>query len=239
MRRRGLVVSTALFACGAAADPPAPADPAAHRAAASAAAPAPGAAPAAKADEAAGLRITLAHDSAPEEETRRQLLRLAREHDLSPWLLTKAVSVDEAAIPHSHPVLTLHTRHLRDDDQLLSTFVHEQMHWHLDGRPGEKAAAVAELRSLFPKLPVGFPEGAKDEPSSYEHLLVIFLEYEGLKSLVGARRADQTFDFWKGDHYRALYGLVHADPAAIERVARKHALFPVVASAAGRGRAGR
>ena len=29
----------------------------------------------------------------------------------------------------SHPVLTLHTRHRRDDDLLLSTFLHEQLHW--------------------------------------------------------------------------------------------------------------
>jgi hypothetical protein len=40
--------------------------------------------------------------------------------------------IKERAIPHSHPVLTLNTRNLDSDDQLLSAFLHEQLHWYLD-----------------------------------------------------------------------------------------------------------
>lgn len=41
------------------------------------------------------------------------------------------------AIPYSHPVLTLHTRHLKDDLALLSTFVHEEYHWYETAHPQE------------------------------------------------------------------------------------------------------
>src|SRR5215470_6516498 len=77
------------------------------------------------------IDITLAHNSATEQQTRDQLQRLLKAYDVSAWIYTKAVAIDDRAIPHSHPVLTLHTRHLKDDALLLSTFVHEQFHWLL------------------------------------------------------------------------------------------------------------
>jgi hypothetical protein len=113
-------------------------------------------------------------------------------------------------------------RHLGEDDQLLSTFLHEQMHRLLDAHPAETAAAVAELRALFPEIPVGFPEGARTESSSYEHLLVILLEYRGLEALVGRQRAEATFDFWQTDHYQALYRRVRENREAVEAIRAKY-----------------
>ena len=72
--------------------------------------------------------ISLRHGTVAEQATQRQLEKLFDEYDLSPWLFTQAVVIDEDAVPHSHPVLTLHTRHLKDDLLLLSTFIHEQSH---------------------------------------------------------------------------------------------------------------
>src|SRR5690349_9754470 len=66
------------------------------------------------------LEFSLAHGSPREVETRDQLRRLLSTHALLPWLFTRKVVIDEQSIPHSHPVLTLHARHLKDDDQLLS-----------------------------------------------------------------------------------------------------------------------
>ena len=61
-------------------------------------------------------------------------------------------------IPHSHPVLTLSTRHLKDDDLLLSTFLHENLHHFLTQNPEKaEAATKKELRAVFPKVPVGVP----------------------------------------------------------------------------------
>lgn len=171
-----------------------------------------------------GVAITLRHDSAEERATRAQLARLLAAHDLAPWRFTARVEIDQDAIPHSHPVLTLHTRHLRDDLLLLSTFIHEQTHWYLEAHPREVAAAVVELRALAPGLPVGYPDGAQSETSSYEHLVVIALEEAGLKRLVGELAARQAMEFWAGDHYRALYRLVLDRRPEVWRVMRAHGL---------------
>jgi hypothetical protein len=40
------------------------------------------------------------------------LERLLKQYDLSKWIFTRKVIIDQGEIPHSHPVLTLHTRHL-------------------------------------------------------------------------------------------------------------------------------
>ena len=76
----------------------------------------------------ATIEIRLRQGTTGEAQTRDQLRRLLATYDLSPWLYTRSVVIDERAIPFSHPFLTLHTRHLKDDDLLLSTFVHEQFH---------------------------------------------------------------------------------------------------------------
>src|SRR4051812_30597332 len=75
------------------------------------------------------IDISLAHGSKAEQQTKEQLQRLLGAYDLSKWIFTKSIIIDEQSIPHSHPTLTLHTRHLKDDELLLSTFVHEQLHW--------------------------------------------------------------------------------------------------------------
>src|SRR5918911_3601958 len=108
------------------------------------------------------IEITLKHGSREELQTKEQLQRLLKTYDLSKWIFTNSIVIDEEAIPHSNPVLTLSTRHLKDDELLLSTFVHEQLHRFFQQRK-ETDEAVKELRVLFPKVPVGFPDGAEDE----------------------------------------------------------------------------
>src|SRR5437016_4838784 len=84
-----------------------------------------------------GIEIKLLHGSKPESETREQLVRLLKTYDLAKWTFTKSVIIDQESIPHSDPVLTLSTRHLRDDELLLSTYIHEQLHWFFVQRGGD------------------------------------------------------------------------------------------------------
>ena len=107
------------------------------------------------------VSISLKHGDSREGATQSQLERLLSQYDLTPWIFTTAVVIDEDSIPHSHPVLTLHTRHLKDDDLLLSTFIHEQAHWFLSQHHEDALKAVAELRGLYPSIPLGFPGGVK------------------------------------------------------------------------------
>jgi len=170
--------------------------------------------------------IKLHHGSAREQATRQQLDRLFDQYDLSPWAFTHQVELEEQVVPHSHPVLTLSTRHLRDDLLLVATYIHEQSHWYFEARRDDTMAAVAELEVRFPGLPVGFPDGASDHDASYEHLCVIALEYDGLIRLVGELVARQVMEFWASDHYRVLYRTVLDNDDAIRAVMKHHRLEP-------------
>ena len=172
------------------------------------------------------LDISLKSGSQAEIQTREQLQRLLKTYDLSKWIFTKSILIDEKSIPHSHPILTLHTRHLKDDDLLLSTFVHEQLHWFLAQSDKETREAIKELRVLFPKVPVGFPVGSEDEESTYLHLLVNYLEYRADRELLGELRAKQVMDFWATDHYTWVYKTVLERTRDIGNIAFKHKLIP-------------
>jgi hypothetical protein len=152
------------------------------------------------------------------------LQRLLSQHDLSRYIFTREIVIDRQAIPHSHPVLTLSTRHLKDDELLLSTFVHEQFHWFLSQREEQTEKAKQELRAIFPNAPSGFPEGAKDEDSTYLHLLVNVLEHAAVRELLGELRARQVMEFWATDHYRWVYRQVLAEGRKIREVLIKHKL---------------
>src|SRR6185295_14474693 len=147
------------------------------------------------------IEISLKNNTQAEIKTKEQLLKLLKNYDLSKWTFTKTIMIDEKSIPHSHPVLTLSTRHLKDDELLLSTFVHEQLHWYLASKSKETEDAYSELRAMFPKVPAGFPQGANDEESTYKHILVCYLEYQAVKELLGELKAKPVREFWATDHY--------------------------------------
>ncbi|MGM9484318.1 hypothetical protein ACS5PN_24195 [Roseateles sp. NT4] len=171
-----------------------------------------------------GLTIKLAHDSERERQTQAQLERLLQSYDVSRWVHTRDIVIDEEEIPHSHPVLTLHARHLKDDDLLLSTFVHEQTHRMLDEHPAEHAAAVRELKKLYPRIPTGYPEGSDSAEVNYDHLIIIYTEYRADQRLMGELRARAVMEFFAHDHYRWLYREVLRDPEKVGRIVKAHHL---------------
>jgi hypothetical protein len=183
-------------------------------------------APSIQAAEVPVVSITTAHQGEFEKRTAAQLERLLKTHDASDWAFTRTVVIDETDIPHSHPVLTLHARHLKDDELLLSTYLHEQLHWFLSERPKEMRAAVADLRRLYPRIPVGFPQGSSDEAGNYEHLIVAYLEYQADQALLGALKAHQVMQFWSDDHYTWIYRTLLKDASKIGAIVRKHGLVP-------------
>jgi hypothetical protein len=178
--------------------------------------------------------VELAQDTAASRTTRDQLLRLLGTHELEPWLFTRRIRIDEETrIPHSHPVLTLNTRHTRDDELLLSTFVHEQLHWFLDARGEAAERARAELVELFPDAPVGGREGGSDRTSTYSHLIVCYLEKRAVGALLGELRAREVMEFWAGDHYTWIYRQVIDQGYAVYRVLERHGLLHPPAAAGG------
>lgn len=172
------------------------------------------------------IDIALKQGGKEEEQTKAQLQRLLKTYDVAKWTFTKSVLIDEKAIPHSHPVLTLSTRHIKDDELLLSTFVHEQIHWFLTQNLKSTEEAKKELRGLFPKAPISFPEGATDEESTYLHLIVIYLEYRADRELLGELKARQVMEFWANDHYTWIYKTVLERARDIGNIVFKHKLVP-------------
>ena len=173
------------------------------------------------------IEISLKNNTRDEIQTKEQLQRLLKTYDLSKWIFTKAVVIDEkTAIPHSHPVLTLNTRHIKDDELLVSTFVHEQAHWLFEQKNKETEQAIKELRVMFPKVPSKGPEGARDENSTYLHLLVIYLEYRAVREAFGELKGKQVMEFWATDHYTWIYKTVLERPRDIGNLMFKHKLVP-------------
>jgi hypothetical protein len=177
------------------------------------------------------IEISLKNGSKAEHQTREQLQRLLKSYDVSKWIVTKSVIIDEKVIPHSHPILTLNTRHLKDDELLLATFVHEQMHWFVIQDQQRLAAAIKEFRAMFPTVPTTQPEAARDEGSTYLHIAVIYLEYRAARELLGELRAKQVMDFWATDHYTWIYKTVLTRPRDIGQIMFKHKLVPTEKSA--------
>lgn len=166
------------------------------------------------------LWIGLANGSAAEAVMAAELRALMRRFDLEPWILTRRVLIDETRIPHSHPVLTIHTRHIGEEPELLSTFVHEQLHW-LEDEPWltDFRAAMRDLEALFPDVPPAAQGGARDRESTYRHLLVCDLEYQAMTALVGEPAARETLAAMT--HYQWIYGKVLNDPR-VREVALAH-----------------
>jgi hypothetical protein len=175
---------------------------------------------------AADLEFTLTHDSQPEKSTRDQLLKLLKQYDLSDFIWTTKIAIDSSAVAHSHPVLTLPTRYLKQDKQLVAAFIHEQYHWYEEKHRSDTDAAIAELRSQWHALPVGPPEGAEDEDSTYLNVITCYAEYQELKHIFSEGDAKKIVDFWMKDHYRAIYALILWEEINVGVIVRRHGLWP-------------
>ncbi len=132
--------------------------------------------------------------------------------------------IPSRVIPHSHPVLTLNTRYVENDRTQLATFLHEQLHWFLtDHVPEERVeAATAELRETYPSVPAKPPEGARDEESTYLHLVVGSLELQALTEVVGETAARE--ELGAVDHYTWGYGTILRDSARLRELLARHGL---------------
>ena len=177
-------------------------------------------------DSSRPVSISLSRGGEREESARDQLRRLLDRYDLRRWQCTNRVRIEYGVIPHSHPVLTLNTKHLDDDALALSTYLHEQLHWFVWRRNPGKRRAVRELRERYPTVPLGHAEGAGGKDDSYLHYLVCYLEYRSMTEVVGLEEARRVIEFWAGEHYTEIYKTVLRDFDAIGELASKHKLVP-------------
>jgi hypothetical protein len=172
------------------------------------------------------LEITLQSGTAPEVATRVALRGLLAKFDLTGWIFTRHVHINETATPHSHPILTLNARNRDNTTLLLSEFVHEQLHWFEEDNQQARDKAIEETVLRYPNVPLSRPEGAVDELSTRLHLLVCYLEFQAMQLLVGRRTARETMLDLSRHHYCWIYRTILEDERAIRKIILKYDLLP-------------
>jgi hypothetical protein len=169
------------------------------------------------------LNIKLKNGSEVEQRKKDQIERLAQQYDLKKYTKTRDIEIEERAINHSMPVLTLNTGFMNDDDLALSAYVHEQAHWIFRDRlPLANRQLETDLERMFPALPYEWPQGDGQRLTSYYHLAVCALEWDAMDELVGTERARKVIDWKKSDHYTAIYAAVVEHRDELEKIMKRH-----------------
>lgn len=168
-----------------------------------------------------GVDIALENESEAERQTAERIRGFLERYDLSDWMFTTEIRIDENDIPHSHPVLTLHTRHLGDDDMLLSVLLHEQFHWYASESDGYDEA-IEEFAAMFPDPPDRSDGGARDARSTHLHFIVCDMEFQAMTELLGLEAARSVLA--RNTVYPWIYARVLEDPT-IREVLREHDLL--------------
>jgi hypothetical protein len=81
---------------------------------------------------------------------------------------------------------------------------------------------VRELREMYPRVPIGLPEGAESAFSTYGHLIVCYLEMTADRELLGPARAADVIQ--RKDHYTWIYATIVRDEKRIAAVVDRHGL---------------
>jgi hypothetical protein len=172
------------------------------------------------------IRISLANNSSAEQAKKAQVLRLIEQYDLEKWWFTEKMVIDEATrSPFSHPVLTLGASRPNSDLSGLSQLLHEQIHWYEDSRKEQVKNTISALKKLYPKVPVGYPEGARSESSTYLHLAVCLMELDALTAIVGQDKARGVVANNGKYFYKWIYKTVLKDEDKIRDVLKNNDLY--------------
>ena len=178
-----------------------------------------------------GFRIDLDLDHARREAERvRDMLRaLRRRHDLTRYEYTRIVRIVPGGDTFSHPMLTLGNRFAQNEDLLLSTYLHEQMHWYLWylGTPERDPVApfFDELVRRYPEAPTELPDGARSYESTYLHLVINWLEVAATSEFIGRTRACAIAETQRT--YRWIYRTVLRDWDLLGELYERHGLVPL------------
>ena len=173
------------------------------------------------------LNIHLVSASEAEQRVQALLLEVLQQYDLRRWLFTCHVNIDEtaetnfASLKNGEAQITLRAG-FRSVYGLVSLFIHEQLHIHLHQHQAQVDQAVAELRLIYPSVPVGGVDGAMTEKSTYEHLLLCTLERDAVKAILG----DELGNKLKPFGYHFIYGEVERNAPKLRQVIREHQLEP-------------
>jgi hypothetical protein len=175
------------------------------------------------------ITVDLGHARREGERVHGLLLALRRRHDLSRYEYTTEVRIVPGSDTFSSPILTLGNRFADSEDLLLSTYLHEQMHWylwHLDTPNHDPVAPfLDELVRRYPTAPTELPDGARGYEATYVHLVVNWLEIAATAEFIGRQRAFRLAEAQRS--YRWIYRTVLKDWDALGELYERHGLVPI------------
>lgn len=168
------------------------------------------------------IEVLVTSGSPAEFQTKLALQALIRKYDLSRYTWTNKVMIQQGAWNHSFPEITLNVRFREQPDALLSSYVHEQIHWFLREHNEQRRAAIDELAQKYPKAPTAYPEGGGSAESTYGHLITCYLEMQADRQLIGEKRTKKVIEeipwyFW-------IWKTVVKDEATIAAVVQENHL---------------
>lgn len=167
------------------------------------------------------ISITTESGDSREERIKEILQDLLTKYDLSRYDFTDKVHIKRLVIPHSHPVLTLNT-YTYNENSILSTYLHEQIHWFMSQNNQQVNEAIQDLRYQYPEVPVGGSEGARDEHSTYLHLVICPVEYKLLKNFIGDNAARKVIE--NSNVYQWIYKTTIEDYESLMKTINKYSL---------------
>jgi hypothetical protein len=164
------------------------------------------------------------------------LAALRRRHDLARYEYTNVVRIVPGGETFARPVLQLGNRFASSEDLLLSTYLHEQMHWYLWylGTPERDMVApfMDELVRRYPDAPIDVADGsARGYDATYEHLVVNWLEIAAASEFIGRDRALAVARAQRLRSYGWLYDTVVRDWDKLGELYERHDIVPISTAA--------
>lgn len=172
----------------------------------------------------APMSISTHENTEAEKDIKKRLEALLHKHNLEKYIYTKEVKIHAGMIPHSHPVLTLNTN-FENDTYLLSTFLHEQMHWYSLSKEYDTEALGNTILEMYPEVPTALPEGGGSAQGTYLHILICYLEYHTLSQVIGKEAAKEHMEFMIQKHYTWIYKTILKDEDRLHSLFQQHDLL--------------
>lgn len=112
------------------------------------------------------------------------LKRLITEFNVEPWVRVRDINIKKRGISQSNP-FTINTRHIKDRQMLLATFLHEQIHRLEPEHKTEFTRAMQEIENEFHDLLSDNTGDATDRLAAKRHFIVCYFEIKAVKKLLG------------------------------------------------------
>lgn len=178
-----------------------------------------------KTRSAKSLVIIQVNGNADTALVKAEIFKLARTYDLESFLYTRHIVINPRVPVHSHPVLTIDTRFVKDRDKLLSQLLHEELHWWMEQNLHKVQVAMPEFKSNFKDTPK--IKGSKDPNSTYRHLIICWMEYMAITKYLGEDTAKKNLNYFiSQNRYPWIYKKVLTHGKVIQEIVGKYKFIP-------------